>query len=125
MEKCRKSLSLIERRVKDLSTSTRRTSICIDFHTGIVKPFDIVRVLWKKYKINFTEIEIITNVQHLGFFTTEILTWFAVIWTYMPSIGVRASIQGFCTVNCFGIFGGSCWLTPSGITKKADQPELI
>lgn len=90
MEKCRKSLSLIERGVKDLSTSTRRTGICIDFHTGIVKPFDIVRVLWKKYKINFTEIEIITNVQHLGFFTTEILIWFAVIWTYMPSIGVRA-----------------------------------
>lgn len=34
-------------------------------------------------------------------------------------------IQGFCTVNCFGICGRSTWLTPSGITKKADQPELI
>lgn len=40
------TLSLVER--KDLSTSARRTAICIDFHTGIMKPFDIVRVLWKK-----------------------------------------------------------------------------
>jgi len=38
---------------------------------------------------------------------------------------VSLFIQGFCTLNCFGRFGGSPWLTPSGITKKADQPELI
>lgn len=56
------TLSLIERRVKDLSSSTRWTGICIDFHAGIMKPFDIVRVLWKKYKSNLIEIETITNV---------------------------------------------------------------
>lgn len=98
--------SLIERRVNDLSTSSR-TGVCVDFHAGIMKPFDIVRVLWKKYKVSLIEIEIITNVQRLivlvwlvflgfGFFvclTRETLTWFAVIWTSRPSIAVRPGWQ--------------------------------
>lgn len=42
------TLFLIERRVKDLSTSTRRTGICVDSHAGVTNPFDIVRVWWEK-----------------------------------------------------------------------------
>ena len=125
------TLSLIERRVKDLSTSAR-TGICIDFHAGIMKPFDIARVLWKKYKINLIETETITNVQHFGFLPLRSLydllssgvTRQALVLEQGGS-EISLFVQSFCTVNGFGIFGGSSCLTPSGIAKKADQPELM
>lgn len=85
----------------------------------------------KKYKINLIEIEIITNVQHcfltlrsLHSLLSSGLTCQALVLKQGGS-EVSLFIQGFCTVNCFGIFGRSRCLMPSGTTMKADQPELI
>lgn len=69
-------------------------------------------------------------MQHLGFLPLQSLyglwPWGLrrQAWVFEQG-GVRSLfIQGFCSVNCFGMFGGSPWLTPSGITKKANQLRI-